>query len=182
MEWQPAAQWPSRWLIGAGARSLAGGARPPLRRFDTAGASEDVQIMPRYPANVTQPDIRTTLLGSQAAMPIFVPPMAAHGLAHPSAQRPPAAPPSCSRWTWNGRATATRPAYRLYLSRLAGFSEPAECEIRRDAGRVVQGVQAQSGFQRHRVHPQGIRPAGRRQGHSVAGECEGVRRARRVCD
>ena len=54
--------------------------RENVRSFD------DHAIMPRYLAGVKQPDTRTSLLGSQVATPIFVPPMAAHGLAHVKAE------------------------------------------------------------------------------------------------
>ena len=47
---------------------------------------EDVQILPRYLAGFDAPDISTTLMGSKVASPIFIPPMAAHGLAHESAE------------------------------------------------------------------------------------------------
>ena len=38
-------------------------------------------------AGVTTPDLSTTLLGSKVGTPIFIPPMAAHGLAHVSAEK-----------------------------------------------------------------------------------------------
>ena len=50
-------------------------------------AYNDVQILPRYLAGVKEPDTSTTLLGSKVGIPIFVPPMAAHGLAHASAEK-----------------------------------------------------------------------------------------------
>lgn len=55
--------------------------RENVRSFD------DHAIMPRYLAGVRQPDTRTRLLGSAVATPIFVPPMAAHGLAHVNAEK-----------------------------------------------------------------------------------------------
>lgn len=55
--------------------------RENVRSFD------DHPIMPRYLAGVKQPDTRTSLLGTPVSMPIFVPPMAAHGLAHSTAER-----------------------------------------------------------------------------------------------
>lgn len=45
-------------------------------------AFDDFTIQPRYLAGVTEPDTSTELLGSKVKVPIFVPPMAAHGLAH----------------------------------------------------------------------------------------------------
>ncbi|SMR83840.1 MULTISPECIES: lactate oxidase [Stenotrophomonas] len=50
-------------------------------------AFDDVQILPHYLAGVDQPDISTTLLGSKVDTPIFIPPMAAHGLAHVNAEK-----------------------------------------------------------------------------------------------
>ena len=47
----------------------------------------DRQILPRMLAGVTTPDLSTTLLGSKVGTPIFIPPMAAHGLAHVSAEK-----------------------------------------------------------------------------------------------
>lgn len=55
--------------------------RENIRAFD------DVQILPRYLAGVDQPDTSTILLGSKVTMPIFIPPMAAHGLAHVNAEK-----------------------------------------------------------------------------------------------
>ncbi|HRO88359.1 MAG TPA: alpha-hydroxy-acid oxidizing protein, partial [Chiayiivirga sp.] len=49
-------------------------------------AFDDWQILPRYLAGVDQPDASTTLLGSKVGTPVFVPPMAAHGLAHADAE------------------------------------------------------------------------------------------------
>lgn len=65
---------------------IAGGSGDEWTLRENTRSFEDVQIMPRYLAGVTMPDTRTTLLGSQVATPIFVPPMAAHGLAHQSAE------------------------------------------------------------------------------------------------
>ncbi|MEN5221609.1 lactate oxidase [Stenotrophomonas sp. TWI602] len=50
-------------------------------------AFDDVQILPHYLAGVDQPDTSTTLLGSKVDIPIFIPPMAAHGLAHVNAEK-----------------------------------------------------------------------------------------------
>ncbi|MNB73949.1 L-lactate dehydrogenase [cytochrome] [compost metagenome] len=50
-------------------------------------AFDDVQILPHYLAGVDQPDTSTTLLGSKVDTPIFIPPMAAHGLAHVNAEK-----------------------------------------------------------------------------------------------
>lgn len=47
---------------------------------------DDVQILPRQLAGVGMPDISTTLLGTRVGSSIFIPPMAAHGLAHASAE------------------------------------------------------------------------------------------------
>jgi lactate oxidase len=50
-------------------------------------AFDDWQILPRYLAGVEEPDTATVLFGSKVAIPIFVPPMAAHGLAHVAAEK-----------------------------------------------------------------------------------------------
>lgn len=50
-------------------------------------AFDDRQILPRYLAGVEQPDTSTELPGSKVGTPIFIPPMAAHGLAHVNAER-----------------------------------------------------------------------------------------------
>lgn len=47
---------------------------------------DDVQILPRYLVGIDQPNLTTTLLGSTVKMPIFVPPMSAHGIAHTQAE------------------------------------------------------------------------------------------------
>ncbi|WP_445373837.1 lactate oxidase [Photorhabdus tasmaniensis] len=49
-------------------------------------AFDDYQIIPRYLAGIKEPDTTTELLGSKVDIPIFIPPMAAHGLAHISAE------------------------------------------------------------------------------------------------
>lgn len=49
-------------------------------------AFDDRQIVPRYLVGIDRPDTSTTLLGSVVDTPIFVPPMAAHGLAHDLAE------------------------------------------------------------------------------------------------
>ena len=50
-------------------------------------AFNDRQILPEYLAGVDMPDTSTELLGSKVDIPIFVPPMAAHGLAHATAEK-----------------------------------------------------------------------------------------------
>lgn len=49
-------------------------------------AFDDRQIIPRYLVGIDQPDTSTNLLGAEVDIPIFIPPMAAHGLAHDSAE------------------------------------------------------------------------------------------------
>lgn len=48
-------------------------------------AFNDRQILPRYLAGVEIPSTETEILGARIGTPIFVPPMASHGLAHASA-------------------------------------------------------------------------------------------------
>ncbi len=66
---------------------IAGGSDDEWTLKENTRSFDDVRIMPRYLAGVTMPDTRTTLLGSKVETPIFVPPMAAHGLAHKSAEK-----------------------------------------------------------------------------------------------
>lgn len=49
-------------------------------------AFDDRQIVPRYLVGIDRPDTSTNLLGTPVDIPIFVPPMAAHGLAHALAE------------------------------------------------------------------------------------------------
>lgn len=55
--------------------------RENIRAFD------DVEIIPEYLVGIDQPDTSTILLGSKVGLPVFIPPMAAHGLAHSSAEK-----------------------------------------------------------------------------------------------
>lgn len=66
---------------------IAGGSGDEWTLKENTRSFDDARILPRYLAGVTMPDMRTTLLGSKVATPIFVPPMAAHGLAHVSAEK-----------------------------------------------------------------------------------------------
>lgn len=66
---------------------ISGGAGDEWTLKENVRAFDDRQILPRNLAGVAQPDTRTTLLGSPVALPVFVPPMAAHGLAHATAER-----------------------------------------------------------------------------------------------
>ncbi|MEM7776719.1 MAG: lactate oxidase [Pseudomonadota bacterium] len=50
-------------------------------------AFNDRQILPRYLAGIQQPDTSTKLLGDKTDIPVFIPPMAAHGLAHATAEK-----------------------------------------------------------------------------------------------
>ena len=50
-------------------------------------AFNDRQILPRYLAGVEVPSTATEILGSKVDIPVFVPPMAAHGLAHATAEK-----------------------------------------------------------------------------------------------
>lgn len=66
---------------------IAGGSGDEWTLKENTRSFDDVQILPRYLTGVTKPDTRTTLLGTKVETPIFVPPMAAHGLAHVSAEK-----------------------------------------------------------------------------------------------
>ena len=66
---------------------IASGAGDEWTLRENTRSFDDVQILPRYLAGFDMPDISTTLLGSKLSSPIFIPPMAAHGLAHQSAEK-----------------------------------------------------------------------------------------------
>jgi isopentenyl diphosphate isomerase/L-lactate dehydrogenase-like FMN-dependent dehydrogenase len=50
-------------------------------------AFERIRLRPRALVDASAPDLRTTVLGSPISMPILVAPSAAHGFAHPDAER-----------------------------------------------------------------------------------------------
>jgi lactate oxidase len=66
---------------------ISGGSGDEWTLKENVRAFDDRQILPRYLAGVETPDTEAVLLGSKVAIPIFVPPMAAHGLAHASAEK-----------------------------------------------------------------------------------------------
>jgi lactate oxidase len=66
---------------------IAGGSGDEWTLKENVRAFDDVQIKPRYLTGIEMPSTDTTLLGAKVAVPIFVTPMAAHGLAHQSAER-----------------------------------------------------------------------------------------------
>jgi lactate oxidase len=66
---------------------IAGGSGDEWTLKENVRAFYDRQILPRYLAGVELPETETVLLGSKVDIPIFVPPMAAHGLAHITAEK-----------------------------------------------------------------------------------------------
>jgi lactate oxidase len=66
---------------------IAGGAGDEWTLRENSRAFDDVQIVPQFLAGITNPDTSIELFGSKLAMPFFVTPMAAHGLAHSSAEK-----------------------------------------------------------------------------------------------
>jgi L-lactate oxidase len=65
---------------------ISGGSGDEWTLKENVRAFDDRRILPRYLAGVETPDTETVLLRSKVSIPIFVPPMAAHGLAHASAE------------------------------------------------------------------------------------------------
>ncbi|WP_225813043.1 lactate oxidase [Photorhabdus antumapuensis] len=65
---------------------ISGGSGDEWTLRENTRAFDDFQIIPRYLAGVKEPDTTTELFGSKVDMPIFIPPMAAHGLAHMTAE------------------------------------------------------------------------------------------------
>lgn len=66
---------------------ISGGSGDEWTLRENTRSFEDRQILPKYLVGIDQPDTSTTLLGSKVKVPIFVPPMSAHGLAHVTAER-----------------------------------------------------------------------------------------------
>ena len=65
---------------------ISGGSGDEWTLRENVRAFDDRQILPRYLASVDTPDTSIELLGSKLDIPLFIPPMAAHGLAHKSAE------------------------------------------------------------------------------------------------
>lgn len=63
---------------------IAGGSGSNWTRAENMRAFERVQIEPRSLSGVSKVDLTTSILGSSLSMPIFIPPMGSHGLAHVS--------------------------------------------------------------------------------------------------
>jgi lactate oxidase len=66
---------------------IAGGSGDEWTLKENTRAFDDRQILPRYLQGFDAPSTETEIFGSKLGIPIFVPPMAAHGLAHASAER-----------------------------------------------------------------------------------------------
>jgi len=66
---------------------IAGGAGDEWTLRENTRAFDDVQILPQHLTGMTYPDTGIELLGLKLATPIIVTPMAAHGLAHSSAEK-----------------------------------------------------------------------------------------------
>ena len=65
---------------------ISGGSGDELTLRENIAGFDDHMIVPRYLTGLDEPDISTELLGVRVAAPIFCPPMAAHGLAHVTAE------------------------------------------------------------------------------------------------
>ena len=65
---------------------ISGGAGDEITLRENVEAFDDYRIMPRYLTGLDEPDISTEIFGTKVAAPIFCPPMAAHGLAHVTAE------------------------------------------------------------------------------------------------
>ncbi|MDB5651453.1 MAG: hypothetical protein JWL62_2973 [Hyphomicrobiales bacterium] len=81
LQLEPEAQ---KILPSGGFDYIAGGSGANWTRAENMTAYTRVQIDPYPLAGVTKVDLSTTLLGSTFSMPIFIPPMGSHGLAHVS--------------------------------------------------------------------------------------------------
>jgi lactate oxidase len=63
---------------------ISGGSGANWTREENMAAFTRVQIEPQELSGVTAVDLKTTILGSELSMPVIVPPMGSHGLAHVS--------------------------------------------------------------------------------------------------
>jgi lactate oxidase len=65
---------------------ISGGSGDELTLRENIAGFDDYMIVPRYLTGLDEPDISTELLGVKVDAPFFCPPMAAHGLAHVTAE------------------------------------------------------------------------------------------------
>jgi lactate oxidase len=65
---------------------ISGGSGDELTLRENIAGFDDHMIVPRYLTGLDEPDISTELFGVKVEAPIFCPPMAAHGLAHVTAE------------------------------------------------------------------------------------------------
>jgi L-lactate oxidase len=65
---------------------ISGGSGDELTLRENITGFDDHMIVPRYLTGLDEPNISTELLGVKVDAPIFCPPMAAHGLAHVTAE------------------------------------------------------------------------------------------------
>jgi lactate oxidase len=63
---------------------ISGGSGANWTRRENMAAFERLHVEPQELSGVSAVDLKTTILGSQLSMPIIVPPMGSHGLAHVS--------------------------------------------------------------------------------------------------
>jgi len=73
-----------RILPPAGFGYIASGSGDEWTMRENLAAFQRITIEPQYLSGVSDPDLRVTVLGSNLPMPIIVPPMGSHGLAHVS--------------------------------------------------------------------------------------------------
>jgi lactate oxidase len=66
---------------------ISGGSGDEWTLKENTRAFNDRQILPRYLTGIEVPSTATEILGSKVDIPVFVPPMAAHGLAHATAEK-----------------------------------------------------------------------------------------------
>ena len=69
-------------LPEGGFQYISGGSGANWTREENLRAFQDVRIEPQSVSGVSKVDLSTTILGAKLSMPIFIPPMGSHGLAH----------------------------------------------------------------------------------------------------
>lgn len=101
---------------------------------ENLAAFQRIPIEPQYLSGITDPDLSTTVLGSKLPMPVIVPPMGSHGLAHVSREAGTAkgaeaagtlmiaATPSNLSMEETAAATSTPKWFQLYFPADPGFA------------------------------------------------------------
>ena len=106
-----------KMLPAGGFGYISGGSGANWTRAENLRAFERINIEPQSLSGVSKIDLTTTILGSKLSMPIFIPPMGSHGLAHVLKEE------GTSRAAANvGTLMVTSTQSNLSLEEIAGFN------------------------------------------------------------